>query len=617
MKKITGIVVMILLVTADHVQSQTNYSFSINSILNSMPAGLRLPDGTIVKADRIATGGGVHSAASGTVNPTMMGGTFTGNTLPQYEGDHTPATFSIIETTSSTTIDNGISNNAQKSIGFHIYFDRPTLKISFLAVDIDGFNTSPGNAEWVSEFAFNGNTYVPYDHIVDPSITVANLTVNTSSPTHTWRTLITNTIGAAAAANLPASMRIERAAGGGIQPDNLNGQVLFNPSNPSAAVTDFFLLWGIWQVPASPTVQTSGLSPVVVKVSPDFGDVPDSYKTLLASDGASHGVTGTLSLGVLNTTEADGLPSPLANGDIGDDGVAAIGILPNNGSISQLISSYSIATSFINNSGLAANYVAWVDWNNNGLFDASEGQVTSTAPGVVSGIVTFTWNNVLLSGAVGVRATYARIRVTTESIGVANVGGAFRDGETEDYLIPFAVALPLQLISFEGRVENNRISLNWKTAMENNTAGFEIQYSSDGRSFANIGYVNAIGTGSNAYTFRDINAAQPANFYRLKIADHDGGVSNSRTIVLKLAPTKTIELKISPNPARDILTINIAYAEPLLITVFDTYGRKVKEQSYSSSNFISIDCSGLSSGMYYIRAVNNKGESSTAGFMKE
>lgn len=617
MKKLTGILVMMVLLIANSVQSQTNYSFSINSILNSMPAGLRLPDGTIVKAERIVSGTGVHSAASGTVNPTMMGGTFTGNTLPQYVGDPTPNTFSIIETTSSATIDNGITNNAQNSIGFHIFFDRPTLKISFLAVDIDGFNTSPGNAEWVSEFAFNGNTYVPYDHIVDPSITVANLNVNTSSPTHTWRTLITNRIGAAAAANLPTSMRIERAAGGGIQPDNLNGQVLFNPADPNAAVTDFFLLWGIWQVPASPTVQTSGLSPVVVRVSPDFGDVPDTYKTLLASGGASHGVTGTLSLGVLNNTEANGLPSPLANGDTGDDGVAAVGILPNNGSLSQLISSYSIATTFVNNSGLAANYVAWVDWNNNGLFDASEGQVATTAAGSITGTVTFTWNNVLLSGAIGLRATYARIRVTTESIGTADIGGAFRDGEIEDYLVPFAVALPLQLISFMGKMENGMVALSWKTETENNTAGFEIQYSRDGRNFANIGYISAIGNGANAYTFRDINPAQQANYYRLKIVDNDGKMVYSRVIVLKLVPGETIEMKIAPNPVRGMLNINIAYAEPLLITIFDIYGRKVKEQLWSSANFISIDCSALNSGMYYIRTVNNEGKSGIAQFVKE
>jgi hypothetical protein len=602
-------------VSSNHAYAQTIYSFSITNILNSMPTGTRLPDGTIVKAEKIVTGIGVHSAASGTSNPANMGGTFTGITLPSYVGDHTPSTFSVIETTSSNTIDNGINTRCQNSIGFRIFFDRPTLKISFLAVDIDGNNTNPGNAEWVSQFAFNGNTYVPYDHLLDAtldtSLETANITAATTSP-HTWRTLITNKIGATAAANLPDPMPINRAAGGGYTPDDPRGQVLFNPANPAAAVTDFFLVWGIYQSPAAPTVQTSGLSPVVVKVSPDFGDAPDSYKTLLASGGPSHGVVGTLLLGATDVTEGDGLPSVNADNSADDDGVASVPLIPNDGSLSQLISTYSLTTSFTNNVGVAANYVAWIDWNNNGTFEPSEAQVSTSSAGATSGIVIFTWNNVTLSGTAGRANTYARIRVTTEAITTADVGGAFKDGEVEDYLIPFATVLPVRLSYFSGKIDNNHVLLSWKTASENNTSHFEIERSADGRNFISIGRVNA-GTVPAAYSFIDPSpVASGINFYRLAVVDKDDRHSYSSIIRINTMNT-SFKASIAPNPATAMINLvieNSLEKEKLLFELVNTNGELIYNENISASGSVMVKSipRPAASGLYFYKITRINGE---------
>src|SRR5207253_2130041 len=58
----------------------------------------------------------------------------------------------------------------------------------------------------------------------------------------------------------------------------------------------------------------------VTKVALDFGDAPDSYHTLLASNGARHVATGPI-LGSSRDTEADGQPSPNADADPDEDGV--------------------------------------------------------------------------------------------------------------------------------------------------------------------------------------------------------------------------------------------------------------------------------------------------------
>lgn len=621
MKKalLSYVILFLLLSFVRNVNAQTNYSFPISTIISAGSAGVRLPNGTIVRADKVTTGIGAHSAASGTSNPDAMGGTFTGTSfLPAYVGSTVRESFTIIETSNTDNVNNGVSLNCNRSIGFRIYFDRPTVKISFLALDIDGTNTSPGNAEWLTGFAFNGNTYVPYDQVIvttmDP-MAVAPITVNTTAP-HNWRTLITNTINATAAGNLPVSMQIQRAAGGGITPDDQRGQVVFNPSDPNAPVTDFYVLWGLWQVPAGSNTQASGLSPVVVRVSPDFGDAPDTYKTLLASAGPSHGVVGTLGFGVNNNTKADGTPSTNADTDPDDDGIASVPVLANTRSLSQIIPTYSLTSTFFNSVGFAANYVAWVDWNNNGVFEASEAQTATTAAGTTTGTVNFTWNNVTLSGTGGRANTYARIRVTTEAITTADAGGAFKDGEVEDYLVPFAIPLPLNLLSFSGKIENGHATLNWKTENENNTAGFEIQFSSNGSDFSREGYVNGVGSGNNTYAFTDTRTVQQANYYRLKMMDMDGRSTYSSIIVLRTKPGKNIELKISPNPVTSVLNINIAYAEPLSLNIYDLKGQLVKKIETQASNFITIDCSALKGGSYYLKAVNRYGETQIIQFLK-
>lgn len=609
---------MALVIISGHpTHAQSNYSFSINAILNSMPSGLRLPNGTIVKVDKITTGTGVHAAASGSPGP-QMGGTFTGNTLPQYVGDHTPTQFSVIETTSSSTIDGGVNNNCQNSIGYRIYFDRPTVKISFLCVDIDGTNTNPGNAEWVSAFAFNGNTLVPYDQINSSSgiDAVGPVTINTSAAGHTWRTLITNTIGAAATANFPNSFIIQRAAGGGFSPDDVRSQALFTPADPNAAITSFYLMWGLWQVPAAPTAQTSGLSPIVVRVSPDFGDLPDSYATLLASGGASHGVVGSLTLGVNENTKPDGTPSPLANTDPDDDGIASVPVVPNNSSLSQTIPSYSLTTSFTNNTGLDANFAAWIDWNNNGTFEAGEGQTASSPAGTTTGSITFTWNNVTLSGISGTTHTYARVRTTTEPLTTSNFAGALKDGEVEDYLVPLAATLPLHLVSFTGRLADDRVYLSWTTENEEGTAGFSIERSNDGRMFTTTGFVAAAGAGRHDYAFTDHHPLQPAGYYRLKMTDKDGRFTYSTIIMLRNSRGPQLELRLSPNPVKNSLQVNIPFAEPLTLHIYNAKGQLVKSLQTGPSNAILVDVTSLQNGPYYLKAFNKDGKEQTASFIK-
>ncbi len=165
-------------------------------------------------------------------------------------------------------------------------------------------------------------------------------------------------------------------------------------------------------------------------VSLDFGDAPDSYRTLLSSNGPRHQIVNGFSLGPTVTAETDAI----IGGDV-NDGV-------------QLLSPAvpGSTTSFsINVNDLAGRpfYVdAWFDWNRDGTFD-SFGEVVRfrsvNAPGSQSILATGTNTisvNVPSSAAGG--STFARIRLS-ELSGLGPMGLA-SSGEVED--INFLISSP-------------------------------------------------------------------------------------------------------------------------------------------------------------------------------
>lgn len=157
----------------------------------------------------------------------------------------------------------------------------------------------------------------------------------------------------------------------------------------------------------------------------DFGDAPDSYHTLLASNGARHVAAGP-TLGATRDTEADGFPGIGANGDDlntsdDEDGVTFLSPFVANGTARIQV-----------NASAAARLDAWIDWNHDGDF-ADPGEQIAVSQALVAN------NNTLIisvPAAAAVNAnttTYARFRLSTAG-GLAFDGPA-ADGEVEDYAI--------------------------------------------------------------------------------------------------------------------------------------------------------------------------------------
>lgn len=180
--------------------------------------------------------------------------------------------------------------------------------------------------------------------------------------------------------------------------------------------------------------------------------------------------------------------------------------------------------------------------------------------------------------------------------------------------------VPVTLTQFKGQVENEDAHLTWETATEFNNAGFDIEKSTDGIQFSNIGFIKGQGNSFslNAYSFVDTRFTQTA-YYRLKQLDFDGKITYSSIVALQ----KTGEgsaLKMYPNPisTQSFLTIDFekTIENSLNIDIFDVHGRKLYQtHAEKGIEILKIPVTDWAKGLYFVQ-VNNGVKQIISKFVK-
>lgn len=154
------------------------------------------------------------------------------------------------------------------------------------------------------------------------------------------------------------------------------------------------------------------------------------------------------------------------------------------------------------------------------------------------------------------------------------------------YIVPFLYtvsALPVTLLQFSGKsTGNGQNTLTWLTSDEKNFAYFEIQRSSDARSFEAIGAVTKSEQGNalKSYHFVDSQTAG-MNYYRLKMVDQDASYQFSKIISVLNSVENGVVGSFYPNPSNDQVFVDI-YAdasENWQIRVFDLSGKMVSTEN--------------------------------------
>ncbi|CAG4993544.1 hypothetical protein DYBT9275_01188 [Dyadobacter sp. CECT 9275] len=170
-------------------------------------------------------------------------------------------------------------------------------------------------------------------------------------------------------------------------------------------------------------------------------------------------------------------------------------------------------------------------------------------------------------------------------------------------------ALPVSLISFTAqRVEKNAF-LQWTTAAETNASHFEIERSTDGKSYSGIGSVQALGSqdAGYRYSFTDTQFSDLATvaYYRLRSVDMDGSYALSRAERV-LPENNTVLTYVYPNPVKAGTYVPVKFSSNVhQVQVLDLQGRQLSVQVNRNNGPFVLDP--LSQGMYLIRFDAGKG----------
>jgi hypothetical protein len=169
--------------------------------------------------------------------------------------------------------------------------------------------------------------------------------------------------------------------------------------------------------------------------------------------------------------------------------------------------------------------------------------------------------------------------------------------------------LPVTLIDFNAKLQNDAVQLTWATAAETNNKGFEIWKSLDGKQFVKIANVEAKNTLGAQYTYWDRNFTSNS-YYKLVQVDKDGrSVSYDDKIRLVNKLQDSSGIKVYPNPVSDILHIDGLSGQSSL-RLYDLTGRLILESPSTSQTNISLSLAGLTSGIYQCKVVSAKGTTS-------
>ena len=167
-------------------------------------------------------------------------------------------------------------------------------------------------------------------------------------------------------------------------------------------------------------------------------------------------------------------------------------------------------------------------------------------------------------------------------------------------------SLPVEIIDFSAKFNNDIIEIEWVTASETNNDRFEIESSIDGYDFEIIGSVKGHGNSNVilSYTFTDLMPQSGVNYYRLKQVDFDGTITYSEIIQVGL--DKKHEVKVYPNPviSGENLTIECDNTNEKLIEIYDISGKLLQRVS-TTDNTYQLNTSELKPGLFILRIISN------------
>ncbi|MFM2139612.1 MAG: hypothetical protein RJA57_1919 [Bacteroidota bacterium] len=172
---------------------------------------------------------------------------------------------------------------------------------------------------------------------------------------------------------------------------------------------------------------------------------------------------------------------------------------------------------------------------------------------------------------------------------------------------PFSVGsnlttLPVSWLSFTGQKQGDVVLLKWATASEVNTRDFQIEHSTDARSWSAVGTIAAAGNSTSTLQYSYVHQ-QPVknnarNYYRIKQRDIDGRETYS-SIVTIIYNGSGFDFNVFPNPATDV--IKVILSEEKVIRIISPSGATILTSKLAAGQH-QLPVANLPRGMYLVQA---------------
>ncbi|WP_353718691.1 Ig-like domain-containing protein [Dyadobacter sp. 676] len=213
-----------------------------------------------------------------------------------------------------------------------------------------------------------------------------------------------------------------------------------------------------------------------------------------------------------------------------------------------------------------------------------------------TGAVTFTPLN-------GLRDTVSIDYVVTDGNGLESIATV---------TIVVDCPMPVKLVTFDAHKENGTALLSWSTTEEVNSDRFEIERSTTGKNWTQIGIVASNGESNSlkTYQFTDQAPLEGDNLYRLKMVDKDQTFAYSRVRSLNVENGPVAY--VYPNPATERVFLNTGKKVVTQVTIVNASGATIAAKVRAGY----VDVNVLPAGIYILKVTYQDGSESCFKFLR-
>jgi hypothetical protein len=140
--------------------------------------------------------------------------------------------------------------------------------------------------------------------------------------------------------------------------------------------------------------------------------------------------------------------------------------------------------------------------------------------------------------------TVSDISFTIDGTAASSAGNRFR------VVFNSSSPVPVRFTNISAQAQSaHSISVSWQTGVESGISYYEVERSTDGKTFSSIGQVAAKGTGTGSYSLVDAGAISGAYYYRVKGVGVSGEVEYSAVVKVTVGSAAP-GIAVYPNPVK-------------------------------------------------------------------